>query len=95
MSISGPYTDPHIWGENLGKNWAINAIDNAEKNEEKGLIANLDNLKDQPVYIFSGGEKDNMVPPSHQQAQKQYYENYGSNIKYVEINAGHVIPSIF
>lgn len=35
------------------------------------------------------------MPPSHQEAQRDYYNNFGSNVEYVSMEVGHTVPSIY
>lgn len=52
-------------------------------------------MKDEPVYIFSG-LNDTTVVAAKQEAQEDFYENYESNIKFVQMNdTGHEVPSLF
>ena len=48
----------------------------------KGKIDNVSNLKDHPVYILNF-DRDDFVQPVLQsrQAQKDFYQNYGANVK--------------
>ena len=60
--------------------------------EAAGYIDPLSNLKDRPVFVYSGGEVDEMVPPKNQEAQALFYKDLGSNVEFVTKNLGHTPP---
>lgn len=45
----------------------------SQKYDDWGFIDPVENLKDMPVFIFSGGE-DTVVPPIKQTSVKDYYD---------------------
>lgn len=47
------------------------------------------------MYIFNGGEKDDVFPPIHGKSQEEYYEYFGSKVKYVQQEVGHKETSIW
>ena len=49
-------------------------IGEMKENESKGLIDNLSNLKNAPVYI-SGGSKDTVVAPMFLEASYKFYKD--------------------
>ena len=66
-------------------------IDKAETMLADGLIADLANLKNQPVYIGSG-EFDTTVPLKYQEATNLFYQNYEANIVYDFMPIHHQFP---
>ena len=69
---------------------AVQSIDVIDTAEIAGEIDDTANLKNNAVYIFSGGELDTETPPKGQQAQKIVYEHYGvTKLTYVEEEVGH------
>ena len=45
------------------------------------MVASLDNLDGAPVYILSG-LNDEEVPHKYQEAQRDFYQNFGANIQF-------------
>ena len=91
MAISGCYGDDY----HANGNFAADGIVKAERYEGEGLIDSLSNLENDPIYIFSGFLDDD-IPEDKQQAQKTFYDNFNSNVKFVqEMEMGHVVPSPF
>ena len=85
LIIGTPYGDDlSIVGLNLGQE----AIALAENFAAKGEIDSPDNLRDDPVWIFSGA-KDTLSPIQNQQAQKDFYDHFGANTKLVEFDVDH------
>lgn len=52
-------------------------------------------MQGNPVYIFSGSLDTEITPPPHQEAQRDYYDHFGGNVKYVSYPIGHSVPSVF
>lgn len=63
----------------------------AKENESKGLIDNLKNLKDSPVYITSG-RNFMTLDKRHQKFQRDFYESYGANVKFLDRDWAHLFP---
>ena len=57
------------------------SIQNAQEYESEGKVASLDNLDGAPVYILSG-LNDEGVPHKYQEAQRDFYQNFGANIQF-------------
>ena len=91
LIIGTPFSDDE---SKLYVNLAQQGIDYAETFAREGLIDSLDNLRNDPIWIFSGNQ-DNVVPPEHQQGQLDFYDYFGANTKLVKHDVGHTIPTIF
>ena len=66
----------------------------AEKMQSYGLIDPLSNLNQSPVFIFSG-RQDEKYPFEYQISLRDYYLNFGSNVKYVPYDVKHEWPAIY
>lgn len=54
-----------------------------------GTIDNTSNLADNTIYIFSGAV-DEVIPPSNQEQQQTFYDNYSANTTFVsDADMGH------
>ena len=88
----GPYGDIN---SDEQADYASAGVSKANDYFNWNLIDNLDNLENDPVYIFSG-VKDEIVWPIKQESQRDFYDNFSSDIKYVSKNdVGHYVPSVF
>ena len=70
------------------------SIQTALEMKSAGLISNTDNLNGAPVYIFSGA-LDPIYGPHHQEAQRQYYDHFGANVEFVQLDVGHAVPATY
>lgn len=71
------------------------SYDKSQKFAKWGFVDETTNLKDQPVFVLSGG-KDSVVPPIKQTSIKDYYDLHGGNPTVHTIaDMGHTYPSIF
>ena len=61
----------------------------AEKLFAEGEIDDPANISGWPVYIFSGTE-DDIVVPSRQRGQEEFYDTLGANIDYHEEAVDHL-----
>jgi predicted esterase len=79
----GPYYSTILKGYLLNQTSADeisqSGIRAAELNQDYGLIDNLSNIKDSPVYII-GGEFDTTVPLKVQESANLFYEHYKANV---------------
>lgn len=66
----------------IGLNQAQQGIDYALQFAQENQISPTSNLKDDPVWIFSAMQ-DHINPFANQLAQKQYYDHFGANIKFL------------
>ena len=55
---------------------------------------NPTNLASHPVYIF-GGTQDTLAWPINQQAQKDFFNNYGASPLLETFDTGHKVPTVF
>ena len=94
MIESGQYGDRHNFGPAFGTNQAAASIELANKNAADSLIADTSNINGTPVFIFSGN-RDTTYPPVMQEAQRDFYNNYGANVEFVSWDIGHDLPSVF
>ena len=84
--ISQDFFDPALTSQDLAT-YSIGAID-AAKNA--GEIDDPENLKNNAVYIFSGGDQDVDTPPVANRSMKLVYEHYVvGKLHYVEEDVGH------
>lgn len=77
-AISGSYGDNYY----VREGFAAEGIQKAYKYESEGLIDDLANLENDSVFIFSG-LLDTDVVPEKQEAQKTFYDNFNSNVRFV------------
>jgi len=50
--------------------------------EKQGFVDALSNMKDAPVFVYSG-KNDKSMPPTNQKCQKDLVEAFGAKTKYV------------
>ena len=60
---------------------ADQSINYAQQMSDEGKIDDVSNLESTPVVIFSSGD-DSIMPKAMQDAQKEFYEHFGSNVDY-------------
>lgn len=98
LMIGGPYGDDSTWDNGYvvpNTNTAPSGILKANGYFQQNLIDDPVNLQNNPVYIFSGGI-DDLALPIKQEAQRDFYNNYNSNVEFVQLSdIEHHVPSKF
>ena len=64
-----------------GSSMATESVKYANQMSSEGKIDNVSNLNNAPVVIFSSG-LDSIMPKAMQDAQKEFYENFGANVNF-------------